>query len=109
MYGTTDNKVSVNVETTYPFSDIVRTSITAASSYTHRIRVPSWVVNGTISINDKGAQPLEPHDGFHSITIPAGKTTFVLNLPAKVTTESRPHGAVAIHRGPLHYALDSGF
>ncbi|KAL0570021.1 hypothetical protein V5O48_011940 [Marasmius crinis-equi] len=104
-----NNKVSVDVETTYPFSDIVSTSITADSSYTHLVRIPSWVVNGTVSINGGEAQPLEPHDGFHSISVPAGKTTFVLNLPAEITTEARPHGAVAFHRGPLHYALDISF
>ncbi|KAL0061878.1 hypothetical protein AAF712_011254 [Marasmius tenuissimus] len=101
-----NNKVSVNVETTYPFSDVVRTTVNAGSSYTHRIRVPSWVVNGTVAVNGGAAQALAPRDGFHSVTIPAGKTTFILNLPAKITTEARPHGAVAVHRGPLHYALD---
>ncbi|KAL0062698.1 hypothetical protein AAF712_010393 [Marasmius tenuissimus] len=84
-----NNKVSVNVETTYPFSDVVRTTVNAGSSYTHRIRVPSWVVNGTVAVNGGAAQALAPRDGFHSIT-----------------TEARPHGAVAVHRGPLHYALD---
>ncbi|KAG7095934.1 hypothetical protein E1B28_006618 [Marasmius oreades] len=101
-----NNNVTVNVETTYPFSDIVSTTITATSSYTHLVRIPSWVVNGTISINGGQAQLLAPKNGFQSVPIPAGQSKFVLNLTPQITFESRPHGAVAIHRGPLLYSLE---
>ncbi|KAF9255853.1 hypothetical protein L218DRAFT_1008082 [Marasmius fiardii PR-910] len=104
-----NNKVTVDVETTYPFSDTVSTTITAGSAYTHLVRIPSWVVNGTIAINRGQAQSLAPKNGFQSVSIPAGQTNFVLNLTPQITFESRPHGSVAVHRGPLLYSLEVSY
>ncbi|KAJ7151720.1 hypothetical protein C8R46DRAFT_1229251 [Mycena filopes] len=64
----------------------VTTTLTAKAAFTYFVRIPSWVVGGTIAIN--------------------GTTTFVLQLTAPITTETRPHGAIAVHRGPLHFAFD---
>ena len=85
------------------------------------------MTGGTIAINGGAAQALSPSNGLQAVSIPAGTSKFVLNLPAKITTgaykaviaitkllidpqlssESRPHGSIAIHRGPLNYAFDS--
>ncbi|KAF9062646.1 hypothetical protein BDP27DRAFT_1385106 [Rhodocollybia butyracea] len=81
------NPVTVTVNTIYPFSD-------------------SWVVNGTISINSGSPTPVSPTNGLQAVQAKAGTTVFTLNLPAEITTESRPHGSIAVHRGPLHYAFD---
>jgi len=60
-----------------------------------------------MSINGGSSQSVKADsNGLQSINVPAGKTTVVLNLPAPITTESRPHGSIAVHRGPLHYAFD---
>lgn len=86
----------------------------------------SWVVGGTIAINGGLARALSPSNGLQSVAAGAGTTIFLLNLPAVITvgtttlhllqaqantersvfTENRVRGSVAIHRGPLHYALD---
>ncbi|KAH0578498.1 hypothetical protein H2248_003640 [Termitomyces sp. 'cryptogamus'] len=100
------NQVTVNVDTLYPFSDTLNTTITATSAFTYYVRIPSWVINGTISINGRAAEALSPSNGLQAVAAAAGTTTFVLNLPAEITTESRPHGSIAVHRGPLHYAFD---
>ncbi|KAG7094358.1 hypothetical protein E1B28_007958 [Marasmius oreades] len=100
------NKVTVNVDTIYPFSDDLTVTINAAKAYTHYVRIPSWVVGGTIAINGATAKAVSPSNGLQAVPVAAGTTKFVLHLPAQITTESRPHGSVAVQRGPLHYAYD---
>jgi len=83
------------------------TTITAQKAFTYHVRIPSWVTGGTMAINGKSAQSVKADsNGLQSISVPAGKSTIVLNLPAQITTESRPHGSIAVQRGPLHFALD---
>jgi DUF1680 family protein len=100
------NQVTATVDTLYPFSDTLTTTVTASKAFTYYVRIPGWVTGGTISINQGKAQPVQPVNGLHAVSIAAGTTKFTLNLPAPITIESRPHGSVAVHRGPLHYALD---
>ncbi|KAJ7671922.1 hypothetical protein B0H17DRAFT_1084643 [Mycena rosella] len=90
----------------YPFSDTITTTLTAKAAFTYYVRIPSWVVNGTIAINGAAPKAVAPVNGLQAVTVSAGTTTFVLQLPAPITTETRPHGAIAVHRGPLHYAFD---
>ncbi|KIY46374.1 hypothetical protein FISHEDRAFT_75713 [Fistulina hepatica ATCC 64428] len=101
-----DNDVDVVVKTVYPFGDKLTTSITASKAFTYFVRIPSWVDKGSYSINGLEATALSPLDGLQAISVDAGTTIIMMDLPAQVTTEQRPHGSVAIHRGALNYALD---
>ncbi|KAI0320993.1 hypothetical protein OF83DRAFT_1168834 [Amylostereum chailletii] len=101
-----DNAVSVTVDTLYPFGDTLTTTITAQKNFLYYVRIPSWVSSGTVSVNGAASTPVAPKNGLHAVQVSAGQTTLVLNLPADITTEDRPHGAIAVHRGPLHYAFD---
>ncbi|KAH8104066.1 hypothetical protein BXZ70DRAFT_888675 [Cristinia sonorae] len=100
------NKVMVTVDTVYPFSDTLVTTVAADKAFTYFVRIPSWVEGGTFSVNSAKARAVSPVNGLQSFAVPAGTTTITLNLPAQITVESRPHGSVAVHRGPLHYAFD---
>ncbi|KAA1468402.1 hypothetical protein DENSPDRAFT_463211 [Dentipellis sp. KUC8613] len=100
------NTVSASVDTLYPFSDTLTTTVTAKQAFTYYVRIPSWVTNGTIAIGNSSAKALSPANGLQAVPVQAGTTKFVLNLPSEITLESRPHGSVAVHRGPLHYAFD---
>ncbi|KAL1688657.1 hypothetical protein GGG16DRAFT_104252 [Schizophyllum commune] len=101
-----DNHVTVVVDTQYPFSDVLTTTIVADGPFTYKVRIPSWVEGGTIAVNGGPAKPVRPVDGLQSVEIGAGETVLVLELPAPITVEQRPHSAVALQRGPLHYAYD---
>ncbi|KAF5384254.1 hypothetical protein D9615_003331 [Tricholomella constricta] len=101
-----NNKVTATVDTLYPFSDTLSTTITATQAFTYYVRIPSWVVGGTIAINGAAPKAVSASNGLQAISAAAGTTTFVLNLPADIKTESRPHGSIAVQRGPLHYAFD---
>jgi hypothetical protein len=70
----------------YPFSDTVTTTITAKAAFTYYVRIPSWVVGGTIAINNAAAKSVAPVNGLQAVTVAAGTTTFVLQLPAPITT-----------------------
>ena len=118
------------MDTLYPFSDSLTTTITADQSFTYYVRIPSWVTNGTIAIDGGTAGAVSPSNGLHAVDVPAGTTKFTLDLPTDITigtssthagrtktraylpryshrdAESRPHGSIAVHRGPLHYAYD---
>ncbi|KIJ25600.1 hypothetical protein M422DRAFT_273413 [Sphaerobolus stellatus SS14] len=104
-----NNQVSVSVNTLYPFSDTLTTTIQATKPFTYYVRIPSWSIGkATISINGAAAVAATPDSTTQLFKINAaeGATKFVLNVPADITLESRPHGAVAVQRGPLHYAFD---
>ncbi|KJA17780.1 hypothetical protein HYPSUDRAFT_146022, partial [Hypholoma sublateritium FD-334 SS-4] len=100
------NKVKAVVDTQYPFSDSLATTITATKAFTYYVRIPSWVVGGTIAVNGGAAKAVNPVNGLQAVAASAGTTKFVLELPAPITIENRPQGSIAVHRGPLHYALD---
>ncbi|KAF9530548.1 hypothetical protein CPB83DRAFT_905197 [Crepidotus variabilis] len=100
------NSVQVAVDTQYPFSDTLKTTVTASKAFTYYVRIPGWVSGGTISINSGPTQPLSPTNGLQPVKVGGGLTQILLNLPAQIVTEQRPHGSVAVHRGPLHYAFD---
>ncbi|TCD71795.1 hypothetical protein EIP91_003138 [Steccherinum ochraceum] len=102
------NNVTVNVETIYPFSDTVSTTVQADQAFTYYVRVPSWVSGGNFTVNGAEAKAFSPDQGtgLQAIPVSAGTTTISMNFPAEITIEQRPHGSVAVHRGPLHYAFD---
>jgi hypothetical protein len=78
------NKVSVKVDTAYPFSDKLTTTITADKAFTYRVRIPSWVTGGNVVI---GSNTYVVSSGqLQAISVPAGTSSFVLSLPAKITT-----------------------
>ncbi|KAJ7189546.1 hypothetical protein GGX14DRAFT_547061 [Mycena pura] len=102
-----DNAVTASVETLYPFGDVLTTTISSTKPFTYLVRIPSWVTGGTISVNGGPVKAVAPAEtGLHAVVVRAGTTTVVLNLPSEIRIESRPHGSVALHRGPLNYAFD---
>lgn len=80
-----ENFVTAVVETLYPFSDTLTTTITATKDFTYFVRIPSWVVGGSIIVGEAPPKDLEPKNGLQAIAIKAGTTRFVLNVPAEIT------------------------
>jgi len=111
----------VTVETDYPWDGRVRVTVDEAggnTDWTLSLRVPSWCLGA--SLTDPDARTTSPPPGYASMTRrwQTGDTV-VLDLPMPVRlTAGHPrvdavHGARAIERGPLVYAveqvdLDSG-
>ena len=93
------NKVSVQVDTQYPFSDTLTTTITAIAPFTYYVRIPGWIKLGaaTYSVNGGPAIPATPEKGLQAIQVTAGTTKFVLNLPAEITTGPFLHSYCRAH------------
>ncbi|CAE6403525.1 unnamed protein product [Rhizoctonia solani] len=101
--------VSINVDTNYPFSDNVKTTITTNKPFDFYIRVPTWVnKQATIKIGNAAAKAFsrDSTTQLQKVSVKAGTTVISLVLSADITVESRPLGSIAIHRGPFNYALD---
>ena len=73
------------MDTLYPFSDTLTTTITAAKAFTYHVRIPSWVTKGTISVNGGAASPVSPSNGLHAVSVKAGTTRITLDLPSDIT------------------------
>ncbi|KAK1236555.1 hypothetical protein PQX77_000201 [Marasmius sp. AFHP31] len=101
-----NNDVSVSVKTLYPFGDVLNYNISATKEFDFYIRIPSWVSGGSISVDYGPEEDLSPVNGLQKVSIKAGKTSLELRVPSEITIENRPHGSIAIHRGPLNYAFD---
>jgi hypothetical protein len=49
------------------------------------MRIPSWVANGTLSVNDGPAEAVAPgENGLHAVAVGAGMTTLELELPSEI-------------------------
>ncbi|KAL1738316.1 hypothetical protein HDZ31DRAFT_8820, partial [Schizophyllum fasciatum] len=104
-----DNAVEITSNTTYPFSDAISITVDASAPFTYYVRIPEWVVNGTVATNGGAAEAIQASGGLMEVAISEGTTALNLQFPAEITTEARLHGAIAVHRGPLHYAYDISY
>lgn len=80
--------MSVWVDTLYPFSDTLTTTIEAQKDFDYFVRIPSWSVGkATISINGGKSEPATPDADSHllALRVSSGRTTFTLNVPADIT------------------------
>ncbi|KAK1227099.1 hypothetical protein PQX77_009932 [Marasmius sp. AFHP31] len=93
-----NNNVSVSVKTLYPFGDVLNYNISATKEFDFYIRIPSWVSEGSISVDYGPEEDLSPVKGLQKVSVKAGKTRLELRVPSEIT--------IAIHRGPLNYAFD---
>lgn len=105
--GGTDNEVTIDELTTYPFSDSIFFMINAASatSFPFYLRIPGWCEEATVSINGK---VIEKKTGGNIVRIKRAWKTgdrVSLHLPMKVRTSNWGRNSRAVEYGPLVYAL----
>ncbi|OSX58372.1 hypothetical protein POSPLADRAFT_1049571 [Postia placenta MAD-698-R-SB12] len=90
---------NVTVDTLYPFGSLFSYTIASSAPYTFYIRIPGWANSESyISVDDQNAVPLFPHA--------KSVTTIKLNLGMDIEVERRSNNSIAVHRGPLFYAVD---
>jgi hypothetical protein len=106
----TGRDLSIEVETHYPFAEIIMIRVLRAAAGEKRIalRIPAWCKSATLRIMDENIQ-IEPQDGIVSLVRAWRKgDTLALNLPMPVRVEVRTKGAVSFHSGPLTLAYCPG-
>ncbi|KAI5788197.1 hypothetical protein FPQ18DRAFT_372851 [Pyronema domesticum] len=104
-----NNQVTVTSTTDYPFRTTITYSINAVKAFDFYIRIPEWTVLGSsgISINSNSVSRLKPTaEGHQKVSVRAGKTEITISFGQQLEVVTRMNDAVAIHRGPLLYALD---
>jgi hypothetical protein len=72
------------------------------------LRIPEWTDGATLQVADETAQEACAGRFVGVVRTWEGETTLTLRLPMSPRFERRYHGSVAIHRGPLVYALRIG-
>ncbi|TFY52235.1 hypothetical protein EVJ58_g10129 [Rhodofomes roseus] len=104
--------VNVTVDTLYPFGETLTYTISASAPFTFHIRIPGWAkAASSLSINDQPASALthDPKTALQTVSVPASNTTIRLYLDMQIEVEERSNGSVAVHRGPLFYAVDLAY
>ena len=98
-------EVTVDCRTGYPFRETATLTVHTAAPvrFPLLVRIPSWAQGATV-----GAQPAAPGT-FHRVErLWQGESQIPVSLPMRARVERRYHGAAAILRGPLVYALRIG-
>ncbi len=101
--------VQVRCETEYPFGDTLHFAVSAdrPARLPLWLRVPAWAEGATLQCG--GEQWPVAAGGFHCVERTwQGTSELELRLPMLVRATRRYHGAVALERGPLVYALKIG-
>jgi len=90
---------SVNVTTDYPFNDKISVSVDTKQPIKLYLRIPAWAVKATV--NGESAA----NGTMHAVSVPAGTSTYAIDLAAEVRLEDWDQGAVSVHHGALLYSL----
>jgi DUF1680 family protein len=93
----------IDVSGDYPFGDRVRITVAGSGEFPVHLRIPGWAENATIDVDEGGPQPAYGTETL--VRDWSGQHTIDLVLPSRIRTVSRPGNSVAIHRGPILYAL----
>ncbi|KAI9711855.1 MAG: hypothetical protein M1820_002000 [Bogoriella megaspora] len=105
------SQATINANTNYPFENSIQYDITTSGAFDFFIRVPSWADAASSTIQSGSTtSPLSPDStsGLHKISIPSGQSSLIYTLSTSIVQESRPNDAIAVHYGPLVYALEIG-
>ncbi|NJD03124.1 MAG: hypothetical protein FIA99_11150 [Ruminiclostridium sp.] len=102
-------KVSVTLETDYPFSDTLIFKVKPESQveFPMYLRIPEWAQNAAIEID--GNRLTVKTGYFHKLNKKwEGEISFTLRLPMKPMLVSRPENLYAVTCGPLVYSIPIG-
>ncbi|KAF2397914.1 hypothetical protein EJ06DRAFT_532901 [Trichodelitschia bisporula] len=97
--------MSVECVTDYPFSDVLTYTVNASSPLILHLRIPTWSTSASITSGSDLTRVSPEANGLHTLTLPSGSSTFTLHLSRSLTLEPRANNTIALHHGPLLYAL----
>ncbi len=103
-------KIEAKLDTEYPFRETLRFAVTTDRPVTFalNLRVPAWAADARILVGGEEHVP-EHRDIYYAIYREwTGTTEITMTVPMRARAERRHHNALAIHRGPIVYALKIG-
>jgi hypothetical protein len=100
-------RVRVEVAGDYPFTDLVEIAVTAEhpAQFPIQLRIPGWAIGATIAVDGEAPVPAVAGSVVPVHWDWSGRHRIALSLPARITAEARPSGAMTVTRGPLVFAL----
>lgn len=101
--------VRLDVATNYPFEGSIHLTVTTEGETTFplHLRIPEWAKGATVALDGR-THSAEPGT-FHVISQTwRGVTEITLTFPLAARLETRDHGSVSLHRGPILFALPIG-
>eukprot|EP01059_Diplonema_ambulator_P012327 TRINITY_DN2258_c0_g1_i1.p1 TRINITY_DN2258_c0_g1~~TRINITY_DN2258_c0_g1_i1.p1 ORF type:complete len:756 (+),score=244.32 TRINITY_DN2258_c0_g1_i1:47-2269(+) len=87
----------VDVETDYPFDDVITVTVTPAGPVSVKLRIPEWATNAQVDGNHAA--------GPYFVASISSQTTFNVKLNPAIRVEQWDNGTVSIHHGALMYSL----
>ncbi|QJE94262.1 beta-L-arabinofuranosidase domain-containing protein [Luteolibacter luteus] len=99
--------VTIQEETDYPFSDVIRFTVNPAKplAFPLKLRIPEWASKARVAVNGEMIAGVKS-GAFLTVdrTWKAGDKV-TMELPAELKTENGYRGSAAIWRGPLVFSL----
>jgi hypothetical protein len=105
-----DVAVTIDEQTTYPFSDEVRLVVSTSHpvSFPLALRVPTWCESAEVRVNGERQDGFDP-PGFGTVRRAWQDGDVVeVSLPGRVRARVGQRGAISLQRGPLVFALQVG-
>eukprot|EP00656_Telonema_subtile_P012443 TRINITY_DN16266_c0_g1_i3.p1 TRINITY_DN16266_c0_g1~~TRINITY_DN16266_c0_g1_i3.p1 ORF type:complete len:778 (-),score=153.24 TRINITY_DN16266_c0_g1_i3:294-2627(-) len=114
------NKVSIQLQTGYPFEESVQISCSSAASFELGVRIPGWCGSASITLPNGTVLGQLPAGTVYTVELPEGASTLTLTLPMSVRVVRRPEyllnetvsvdtNAANVLRGPVVYAISRDF
>jgi hypothetical protein len=106
-----EHKVSVTVETEYPFKQDVRIHLSpeAAVRFPLRLRIPAWAHGATVKLNGRLLPVYVTLDSYTLLDrLWAPGDVIDLHLPMLPTVSRWYNGSLALMRGPLVFSFEPG-
>jgi DUF1680 family protein len=98
----------VEVETEYPFDDVIMIAVDVEGKIPLLLRIPAWADGASVQIANEAVRPCAPGAFYEIDRVWSGRTIVKLTFPMKTRVERRYNDSAAILRGPLVYSLKMG-
>jgi hypothetical protein len=103
-----DNKVTISVNTNYPFGMDLSYSISADDDFTFYVRIPSWANPSSTTTGpsgDSNAKISPSGTGLQKFAVPKGQSKITVSLQTEPRIVERANNTAAVYYGPLLYSL----
>ncbi|KAH6638519.1 duf1680 domain-containing protein [Truncatella angustata] len=103
-----DNPVTITATGIYPFGLNLKYHVASTKAFSFYVRIPTWAGNAS-SVTGPEEQPrklIAPTDkGLQKVDVPAGESTFTVDLNTQPRVEPRANNTVGLYYGALLYSL----
>lgn len=102
-----ETPVSIEEETDYPFSDVLRFKVHPGKplAFPLKLRIPSWAVDPRVAVNGEFISGVKQGEFLTISRTWQEGDQVVAEFPAELATENAYNGSASLWRGPLVFSL----